>query len=198
MRVLASEKSSDTKSRCNQFATFRKRQRVVDELETLVLENISLRFSFRESSSWWKNNNRNELENWGRKRNDKKQSAIKINSGNFAVLSCVVRFSLFSFHFNLEACTIFHRLLYLAQLRKKRKQKRGNFSRDGCFGMFMMIINIITERLKKCLFELLSWACVQQQQRSIIISRLETDIYDVCIASFPLVRNARECLEPTR
>lgn len=110
---------------------------------------------------------------------DEKQSAIKINIGNFMMLSCVVHFSLLLF----QSCGLhdLHRLLYLAQLRKKRKQKKSNFSRDGCFGMFMMIINIITVRRKKCLFELLSWACVQQQQqRFIIIPRLETDIYDVC------------------
>lgn len=113
-------------SRCNQIATFPSAEASKSMQRSRHLLYKEHKKSFSVGShivSRRGNNNRNELENWGRKKKDEKQSAIKINIGNFVMLSCVVHFSLF-FYFNLVACTIFYRLLYLAQLRKNRKQKR--------------------------------------------------------------------------
>lgn len=99
--------------------------------------NIKKRFSMLNKSQPHGNEQQSEC-TWKlrrRQKTDEKQSAIKINIGNFAVLSCCTfQFSsllVFDSILNSAACTIFHRLRYLAQLRKEMKAKQSNFSLES-------------------------------------------------------------------
>lgn len=69
----------------------------------------------------------------------------------------------------------------------REKSEKSNFSRDGCFGMFMMIINIIIR--PSLSLGLLSWIA-HVCATAAAAAAIETDIYDVCVA-LSLLRKRR-------